>query len=45
MDYRAHHEHVMNVIGNEIDEEMNEREADKGSVCMLCNYLFIQGLN
>ncbi|GAB5591031.1 hypothetical protein Unana1_05931 [Umbelopsis nana] len=31
MDYRAHHEHVMNVIGYEIDEEMNEREADKGS--------------
>lgn len=32
MDYRAHYEHVMKVIDNEIEEEMVEREADRKKV-------------
>lgn len=32
MDYRAHYEHVMKVIDNEIEEEMVEREAGRKKV-------------
>jgi hypothetical protein len=33
MDYRAHHNHVVKVVDNEIQEEMNEREIIRNDVC------------
>jgi hypothetical protein len=33
MDYRAHHSHVVKVVDNELQEEMNEREIIRNDVC------------
>lgn len=33
MDYRAHHNHVVKVVDNELQEEMNERETIRHDVC------------
>lgn len=33
MDYRAHHSHVVKVVDNELQEEINEREIIRNDVC------------